>query len=93
MRHVLLAVLGVLIVGVSSSCDSSADEHAVDGSGAMIDEGSWYSRVAWPHDGNPIESTNFVVYSDAASLEARHEVATVAENVWAELLDELLDLD
>jgi hypothetical protein len=55
----------------------------------MVDEGSWYSRVAWPHDGNPIESTNFVVYSDAASLEARHEVATVAEEVWAELLDEL----
>ena len=83
MRHVLLVVLGVLIVGVSSRCASSADEHAADGSGAMVDEGSWYSRVAWPHDGNPIESTNFVVYSDAASLEARHEVATVAEEVWA----------
>ena len=89
MRHVLLVVLGVLIVGVSSRCASWADEHAVDGSGAMVDEGSWYSREAWPHDGNPIESTNFVVYSDAASLEARHEVATVAEEVWAELLDEL----
>lgn len=55
----------------------------------MVDEGSWYARNAWPHDGNPIESTNFVVYSDAASLEARREVATVAEDVWAELLDEL----
>ena len=55
----------------------------------MVDEGSWYSREAWPHDGNPIESTNFIVYSDAASVEARHEVATVAEEVWAELLDEL----
>ena len=89
MRHVLLVVVGVLIVGVSSRCASSADEHAADGSGARVDEGSWYSRVAWPHDGNPIESTNFVVYRDAASLEARHEVATVAEEVWAELLDEL----
>lgn len=55
----------------------------------MVDEGSWYVRNAWPHDGNPIESTNFVVYSDAASVEARHEVATVAEDVWAELVDEL----
>ncbi len=55
----------------------------------MVDGGSWYVRIAWPHDGNPIESTNFVVYSDAASVEARHEVATVAEEVWAELLDEL----
>ena len=84
-----LAVLGVLIVGVSSGCASSADEHAAVGSGAMVDEGSWYARIAWPHDGNPIESTNFVVYSDAASVEARHEVATVAEDVWAELLGEL----
>jgi len=55
----------------------------------MVDEGSWYARIAWPHDGDPIESANFVVYSDAASLEARREVATVAEDVWAELLGEL----
>ena len=46
-------------------------------------------RNAWPHDGIPIESTNFVVHSDAARVEARHEVATVAEDVWAELVDEL----
>ena len=39
--------------------------------------------------GSPIESKNFIVYSDAASVEARHEVATVAEDVWAELLDDL----
>jgi hypothetical protein len=89
MRRVLLAVLGVLIVGVSSGCASSADEDAAGGSGVMVDEGSWYSREAWPHDGNPIESTNFIVYSDSASVEARHEVASVAEDVWAELLDEL----
>jgi hypothetical protein len=89
MRHVRLAVVGVLIVGVSAGCASSADRNTADGSGAMVDEGSWYARIAWPHDGNPIESTNFVVYSDAASLEARHEVATVAEDVWAELLGEL----
>jgi hypothetical protein len=89
MRHLRLAVVGVLIVGVSSGCASSTDEHTAVGSGAMVDEGSWYARIAWPHDGNPIESTNFVVYSDAAGVEARHEVATVAEDVWAELLDEL----
>jgi hypothetical protein len=87
MRRLLLAVLAVLIVGVSSGCASSEGEH-VD-AGVMVDEGSWYVRNAWPHDGNPIESTNFVVYSDAASVEARHEVATVAEEMWAELLDQL----
>jgi hypothetical protein len=85
---VLLAVLGVLIVGVSSGCGLSADEHAADGSGVMVDEGSWYVRQAWPHDGSPYESESFVVYSDRASPDARREVADVAEDVWAELLDE-----
>ncbi len=56
----------------------------------MVDEGSWYVRHAWPHDGKPLESANFVVYSDTASVEARREVATIAEEVWAELLDELV---
>jgi hypothetical protein len=89
MRYGLWAVLAVLIVGVFSGCASSADEHAAGSSGTMVDEGSWYAREAWPHDGSPIESTNFIVYSDAASVEARREVATVAEDVWIELLDEL----
>jgi hypothetical protein len=55
----------------------------------MVAEGSWYVRQAWPHDGSPVESANFVVYSDAASDEARREVAAVAEEAWAELLDDL----
>lgn len=55
----------------------------------MVDGGSWYVREAWPHDGNPIESKTFIVYSDAADLEARRKVADVAEDTWAELLGEL----
>ncbi len=54
----------------------------------MVDSGSWYVREPWPHDGRPVETESFVVYSDAASMEARREVAEVAEGVWAELLDE-----
>lgn len=54
----------------------------------MVDSGSWYVRVPWPHDGNPIESESFIVYSDAASEAARREAGEVAEKVWAELLDD-----
>ncbi len=54
----------------------------------MVDEGSWYSRVEWPHDGHPVESSTFVVYGDRSSPDARREVAEVAEGLWAGLLDE-----
>ena len=39
----------------------------------MIDAGTWYVGEAWPHDGKPIESEGFAVYSDAASAQARRE--------------------
>ncbi|MDH3682404.1 MAG: hypothetical protein OEV40_20925 [Acidimicrobiia bacterium] len=55
----------------------------------MVHAGSWYGQVAWPHDGNPYESSNFVVFSDSASVEARQEAAEVAERLWAELVTEL----
>jgi hypothetical protein len=55
----------------------------------VVDSGSWYSRNRWPHDGRPYESRNFVVYSDAASTEARHRLAEVAEGVLAETIAEM----
>jgi hypothetical protein len=52
----------------------------------MVDSGSWYrTGFRWPHDGNPYESPNFIVYSDGASLEARQKLAEIGE----ELLDVL----
>jgi hypothetical protein len=47
----------------------------------MVDSGSWYvSGFHWPHDGKPLETANFVVYSDAASTEARRKLADIAED-------------
>jgi len=87
MRPIVLVVLG-LAVAVLSGCGSSPDAGEASSAGAMVDDGSWYVREQWPHDGDPIDSESFVVYSDAASAEARREVAQVAEDVWAELLDD-----
>jgi hypothetical protein len=55
----------------------------------MADGGSWYARHAWPHDGNPIESDNFVVYSDSAGRAARETVAKVAEDVLTAAIEDL----
>jgi hypothetical protein len=55
----------------------------------MVDSGSWYIHERWPHDGHPVSHGVFVVYSDAASPEAREEMAAAAVRVWSEILEEL----
>jgi len=55
----------------------------------MVDGGSWYvTGFRWAHDGNPYESANFLVYSDAASQHARQKLAEIGEEVLAELQDQ-----
>jgi hypothetical protein len=47
---------------------------------------SWCDTTApWPHDGNPYQSENFTVYSDGASLQARMDVAEIAQGVLTDL--------
>jgi hypothetical protein len=49
-----------------------------------VHSGSWYrTGFHWPHDGNPYESEHFIVYSDAASLAARQQLAGIAEDLLA----------
>ncbi len=57
----------------------------------MVDDGSWYETgfTPWPHDGNPYESENFVIYSDAASLEARQLLSQICEDVFATIIERL----
>ncbi|MDH4177021.1 MAG: hypothetical protein OEV72_05525 [Thermoleophilia bacterium] len=55
----------------------------------MIDSGSWYRKFPWPHDGHPYETEHFVVYSDGASLNARQQLAAIAEEVLVEVVDEM----
>ncbi|MCP3990604.1 MAG: hypothetical protein GY724_16110 [Actinomycetia bacterium] len=84
-----LALAGVgVVVGTAVACGSSSEDAASDAPVSAMDEGSWYDRASWPHDGDRIETANFVVFSDSAHLDARREVGTVAEEAWAEVLDE-----
>lgn len=67
---------------VMSCGGSSGDSNTT----TMVDAGSWYvTGFTWPHDGNPFESANFTIYSDAASEDSRQALAQLAE----ETLDEI----
>jgi len=89
LRRSALLGLVVVVVGFCSGCGGSGQDEDVAPAAEMVHAGSWYGQVAWPHDGNPYESSNFVVFSDSASVEARQEAAEVAERLWAELVTEL----
>jgi hypothetical protein len=69
-----------LCIGVAA-CNDIRTEPA-----DMVDAGSWYvTGFRWPHDGKPYESANFLVYSDAASEQARQMLAEIGEEVLADL--------
>jgi hypothetical protein len=56
------------------------------GTGGFISSGSWYvTGFEWPHDGNPWESDNFVIYSDGAGEDARQALALLAEETLSEI--------
>jgi hypothetical protein len=78
-------LIGFLLVILAAGCSSTTSStQAVK----LIRHGSWYSREKWPHDGEPYESQNFIIYSDGASTESREEVALIAEELLAELIVE-----
>jgi hypothetical protein len=51
--------------------------------------GSWYASAPWSHDGRTVESENFVVYSDAASPDARRIAANIGDRILADTIDEM----
>jgi hypothetical protein len=69
------------------SCKDSSTEPEKQ----MVDSGSWYETgfTPWPHDGNPYENENFVIYSDAASLEARKWLSQICEGALATIVARL----
>lgn len=87
----LLLILSVSLVCVfiilSTGCDK---DNPVD-TKEMVDSGSWYETgfTPWPHDGNPYESENFMIYSDDASLEARQQLSEICEEAFARIVERL----
>ena len=69
-----------------SGCSESPTEP-----NTMVHSGSWYETgfTPWPHDGKPLEGENFVIYSDAASLEARQYLLQICEEVFTTIKERL----
>jgi len=73
IKVALSVLLFIIIIGCSS--DSPTEPEPAY-------PGSWYSLgIQWAHDGDPYETENFIVYSDAASREARETLADIAEEM------------
>jgi hypothetical protein len=78
-----LILFAGLSLGLSGCNDSPAEPSN------MVDNGSWYvTGFRWAHDGAPYESEHLIVYSDAASQEARRALAEIGEELLTELKDE-----
>jgi hypothetical protein len=78
------ALVASLVCLSASGCDDSPT--VPDG---MVDSGSWYrTGFRWPHDGQPYESANFIIYSDAASLDSRQKLAEIGESLMGVLLED-----
>lgn len=80
----MLVLVGGLVVGFASACSDTSSPLEAAAPAQMVGDGSWYFKNQWPHDGEPYESASFIVYSDAASLDARQRLARLAEDVLAE---------
>ena len=85
--QVLLYILAFCILSISiPSCDDGTPDPS-----NMVDSGSWYITgfTPWPHDGNPLEGENFIIYSDAASMEARKYLLDICEEVLKTIIEKL----
>jgi hypothetical protein len=82
----VIILFGIFYSSIFGCSDSSTEPEK-----QMVDSGSWYETgfTPWPHDGNPYESENFVIYSDAASLEARKWLSQICEEVFATIIERL----
>jgi hypothetical protein len=82
----VIAICGIFYLSFTGCSDSPTEPEK-----KMVDSGSWYETgfTPWPHDGNPLESENFVIYSDAASLEARQLLSQICEDAFTTIKERL----
>ena len=83
----LMRRMGLFVILAASvqlmSCGGGGGSSGTSG---FIRSGSWYvTGFEWPHDGNPWESENFVIYSDGAGEEARQALAMLGEETLGEI--------
>jgi hypothetical protein len=85
---ILMRRMGLFVILAASvqlmSCGGGGGGSS--GTGGFIGSGSWYvTGFEWPHDGNPWESENFVIYSDGAGEDAKQALAQLAEETLSDI--------
>jgi len=85
----LIRIMGLFVIFAASvqwmGCGGGGSSGDSSNAGTES-SGSWYvTGFEWPHDGNPLESENFVIYSDGAGEDARQELAQLAEEILTDL--------
>jgi len=85
---ILMRRMGLFVILAASvqlmSCGGGGGGSS--GTGGFIGSGSWYvTGFEWPHDGNPLVSDNFVIYSDGAGEDARQALAQLAEETLSDI--------
>lgn len=86
--HLTIVIITCLLLVGLSGCAETSSQSPDSTSSQMVNSGSWYTRKQWPHDGHTYTTTNFIIFSDAASQEARETLASVAEKVLVEVITE-----
>jgi len=80
-----------VVFGASSQWSCQSVEEATDSDTACpaeqwaVDTSNYY---AYRHDCRPYHSTHFTVYSDGSSMEAKRQLADIAEEAFAQLVPE-----
>jgi hypothetical protein len=79
INSIIICAIWVYLIG----CADISGSQNIDGKEFS---GSWYhTGFWWPHDGNPVESSNCIIFSDGASDEARRALARYAEEALNDL--------
>ena len=82
----LMRRMGIFVILAASVQLMSCGGGGSSGTGGFISNGSWFvTGFEWPHDGDPWESENFVIYSDGAGEDARQALAQLAEEILIDL--------
>ena len=86
-----ICVLAVIGATFALSINASGSEMQEASNGTLVETQSWVllTPFAYEHDGMPLETEHFVIYSDSASARKKAFVADQAETALADVLQQL----
>jgi hypothetical protein len=89
MGKINISIFGIASLMFLCACSNSNNVQQVGGP-----SGPWaiHTPYSWAHDGNPVNTTHFTIYSDSASYNEREKISRGLEK-FLQNLNELLDIN